>query len=123
MRVHVQRMGWLPVLALLLAWLLPPAQAAKPPVKKTIVGKISGSPMGTWMTVTTGPGSASPTSGAASASQLQVDLSSSKITEKGKSLKRYDLVDGMKVRVKGTMRGAALAAEIVEVLGRTAPRK
>src|SRR5262245_13557052 len=80
--------GWLPAAVLVLAGLVLLAGPAGAVERKTMVGKVSGTPMGTWMTVTTGstgPGST-----------MQVDLAHAKITEKGKPLKRYSVTDGMK---------------------------
>ena len=103
-------MGWQGLLlALFLVGLGLPAAHAKSGVE-TLVGRITGVPMGTWTTVSTGstgPGS-----------MMQVDLVHAKITEKGKARKRYDVVQGMKVRVKGKKRGTALAADTVEILER-----
>ena len=90
-------------------------EVAKAAERKTMVGNISGTPMGTWLTLKTGSSATSPS--------YQVDLSNAKISEKGKTLKRYQLADGWKVRVKGAMRGTAFAADTVEVLQRMAPKK
>ena len=116
MRSVCIRQWWLPVLALFLAGLVPlPAAHAKPAETKTVVGKITGTPMGTWMTLSTG--------GTGAGSSFQVDLTNAKIREKTKSLKRYHLAEGMKVRVKGTMRMHVLSAASVEILSRAAPKK
>jgi hypothetical protein len=101
--------------ALLLTGLILPAARAAPAGRTTVVGTIAGTPMGTWMTLVV-------LSKKAPAS-YHVDLSNAKISEKGKALKRYDLVDGMKVRVTGAMRANTFAAETVVVLSRPAPKK
>lgn len=109
-----RRRGWW-LMALVLAGSVP-VVAAKPAAEKpqTLVGNITGTPMGTWMTLA-GSGTPPPTN--------QIDLSHAKISEKGKSLKRYSLADGWKVRVKGVRRGTAIAADTVEVLERSQPKK
>jgi hypothetical protein len=105
---------WLPVIALALAWLVPLAAAhAKPAARKTLVGKISGAPMGTWITVATG--------GVGINSSFQIDVTKAKITEKKKPVKRYQLREGMKVRVQGTVSRQAFNAETIEILER--PKK
>jgi hypothetical protein len=104
-------------MALVLAGSVPLVAAhATPATSKTetLVGNISGTPMGTWMTLA-GSGTPPMTN--------QVDLSHAKISEKGKALKRYSLSDGWKVRVKGARRGTAFAADTVEVLERSKPKK
>ena len=101
-------------LALLLMGLLPPGVARAAAVqRKTVVGRISAVPKGTWLTVS---------SGGKPPTTTQVDLSHAKITEKGKPHKRYDLREGMKVRVKGVMRGTSFAADTVEILDRASPK-
>src|SRR5438034_2031252 len=100
----VRRHRWW-LMALVLAGSIPLVAAhAKPaaPQTETVVGNISGTPMGTWMTLA---GSGTPPM------TQQVDLSHAKISEKGKSLKRYSLSDGWKVRVKGARRGTAFRSE------------
>jgi hypothetical protein len=112
----VRRHRWW-LMALVLAGCIPLVAAhAKPAAEKpqTLVGNISGSPMGTWMTLI---GSGTPPV------SNQINLARAKITEKGKSLKRYKLADGWKVRVKGIRRGIVIVADTVEVLERSKPKK
>jgi hypothetical protein len=80
-----------------------------------MVGTISEAPLGTWMRISTG--SSKPET------ITQVDISHAKITEKGKPRKRYDLREGMKVRVRGLLSRIWLSADTVEILGRSAPKK
>ena len=109
--------GWW-LMALVLAGSVPLAAApARPPAPRneTVIGNITGAPMGTWMTLKWG--------GSTPMTQ-QIDLSHAKISEKGKTLKRYNLAEGWKVRVKGTRSSSGLlSADTVEVLERSKPKK
>ncbi len=108
--------GWLPALALMLVALgLPAAVRATATGQRTVVGKITGVPMGTQIMLSS--------TGRLDSTTVAVDLSAAKISERGKALRRYDLAEGMKVRVKGTMRRNSLRAQTVEVLERPTPRK